>query len=105
MPHSNKTQAEEDQLTAAYQRVFMGKSTAQEGQLVFWDLINKSYLFRPFNQQNAGAYAMEGKREIGIEIMTRVNLMPNMGGVNALQVMEELKKTIDSVDKLKKTAK
>ena len=83
----------------------MGKSTAQEGQLVFWDLINKSYLFRPFNQQNAGAYAMEGKREIGIEIMTRVNLMPNMGGVNALQVMEELKKTIDSVDKLKKTAK
>ena len=106
MPHnSNNTQAEEDQLTAAYQRVFMGKSTAQEGQLVFWDLINKSYVFRPFSQQNAGAYAMEGKREIGLEIMTRVNLMPNIGGVVPLQVIEELKKTIDNVDKFKKTAK
>ena len=99
------TQEEEDQLTAAYQKVFMGTSTAQEGQLVFWDLINRCYVFRPYGQQNAGAYSMEGKREVGLHIFNQLNFMPNLGGVHAIKVMEELKKSMESASKLRGTAK
>lgn len=105
MQDNELTQAEKDQLTAAYQKVFMGKSTAQEGQMVFWDLINRTFVFRQFNQQNAGAYAMEGKRELGLHIMTQVNFMPNKAGVNPLQVLEEMKRTITNTEKLRGTAK
>lgn len=95
---------EQKQLISAYQKVFMGQSTPQEGQLVFWDLINRSYVFRPFNQQNAGAYAMEGKRELGLHIMSQVNFMPNHGGITAAQLMASLKESADSAAKLRGTA-
>ena len=83
----------------------MGKSTAQEGQLVFWDLIDRTHVFSPFNQQNAGAYAMEGKREVGLRLMEMVHLTPNVGGIDALRVMEEMKKSMESASRLYETAK
>lgn len=100
----NLTQAEEDQLTEAYQKVFMGNSTPQEGQLVLWDLINLTYVFRKFNQQNASAYAMEGKREIGIMLMERLHLSPKSSELHPLKVMARLEETISAAEKLKLTA-
>ena len=104
MPDNVLMSAEDKQLAGAYQRVFMGTSTPQEGQLVFWDLINRTFMFRPFGQHNAGAYAMEGKREIGLHLMTQVNFMPNLAGVNPLQVLQEMNESIESAEKLKGTA-
>lgn len=100
----NLSQAEEDQLTEAYQKVFMGNSTPQEGQLVLWDLINLTYVFRQFNQQNAGAYAMEGKREIGLMLMQKLHLSPKSSALHPLKVMARLEDSISSAEKLRLTS-
>lgn len=105
MQASNNTQAEEDQLTELFQKVFMGTSTAQEGQLVFWHLINETFVFRAFNQQNAGAYAMEGKREIGLELLQRVGLSPKQVGLKLPTALAQIESSITSAGKLKETAK
>ena len=99
-----RTEEQHNLLIAAYQKVFKGCSTAQEGQLVFWDLIDRMHVFSPYNQQNAGAYAMEGRRELGLHIMEMVELSPNLGGINAVKVMEEMKQSMDAAAKLNRTA-
>lgn len=100
----NLSQSEEDQLIEAYQKVFMGNSTPQEGQLVLWDLINKTYVFREYNQQNAGAYAMEGKREIGLDLIRKLHLSPKSSELHPLKVMARIEESISSAENLRKTA-
>ena len=39
------------------------------GRRVLWFLIHETYVFRKFGQHNASAYAMEGKRELGQDII------------------------------------
>ena len=39
------------------------------GRRVLWFLIHETYVFREYRQHNAGAYALEGKRELGLEMM------------------------------------
>jgi hypothetical protein len=39
------------------------------GRRVLWFLIFETYVFRKYGQYNAGAYAMEGKRELGQDII------------------------------------
>jgi hypothetical protein len=91
----------EKQMIKAYQKVFL---STEEGHLVFWDLMNRGFVFRPFNQQNAGAYAMEGKREIGLHIMNMVEFQPPMGrpGLNEI---EKIRQSLDTAAKYKETAK
>ena len=87
--------AEEKQLIKAYQKVFMG---SVEGQLVFWDLMDKGYVFRTFGQQNANAYALEGKRELALYILGAVELQPSLGRPGTL----EMKKLIESIERVSK---
>ena len=42
------------------------------GRRVLTFLIDQSYLFEPFNQLNAKAYNLEGKREMGLMIASLV---------------------------------
>ena len=85
---------EERQLNKAYQAVFLGSS---EGQLVFWDLMDKGYVFRSFNQQNANAYALEGKRELALDIMHRVELSPDLGRSG----FDRIRKSLEATAKFK----
>lgn len=39
------------------------------GRRVLWYLIHETHVYRKFGQTNAGAYALEGKRELGLEIV------------------------------------
>lgn len=70
-------QKAELQLLKAYQNVFLN---TVEGQMVFWDLINECHVFRPFNMMNAGAYKLEGKREMGLHLMNMVEFSELHGG-------------------------
>lgn len=81
------TPKEEEKLKLAYQNVFL-KST--EGQLVLWDLINRCHVFKPFGQQNAGAYAKEGQRELGLHLMHMVHLTDRVGGAPGPERMERI---------------
>lgn len=91
--------AQEDQLLRAYQDLFLG---SPEGQLVLWDLLNQCHVFREFGQYNAGAYALEGKREIGLELMRRVYLYDKLGGPGPGK-MQEIISSIISADKIQVT--
>jgi len=42
------------------------------GRRVLWLLLYETYVFRKFGQQNASAYAMEGKRELGQDLMSYI---------------------------------
>lgn len=85
------------QLITAYQKVFLGSA---EGQLVFWDLMDRCFLFRPFGQQNANAYALEGKREVALKILAMVELAPSLGRPNHKQ-MEQIKRSLDMTHNFK----
>ncbi len=39
------------------------------GRQVLWLLIHETYVFRKFGQHNASAYALEGKRELGQDLI------------------------------------
>ena len=67
-------------LIQAYKNTFSGP----DGQIVFWDLMKKTYVFRAFGQHNAGAYAMEGKRELGLYILSAVQFTENDQGLKQL---------------------
>lgn len=40
-----------------------------ESRRVLWWLIHNTYIFRSFGQHNASAYALEGKRELGQDVI------------------------------------
>ena len=42
-------------------------STPQGRRVLVW-LTHQLYVFRPYKQFNAGSYAQQGKREVGVEI-------------------------------------
>ena len=48
-----------------FQKVFCGDA---DGRKVLWWLVHETHLFRPFGGQNANAYALEGKRELGLDV-------------------------------------
>ena len=99
MADNQELGAEEKQLIRAYQDLFMGSA---EGQLVLWDLLNQTYVFRKFNQQNAGAYAMEGKREIGLYIFEKTNLSPQLGGMSP-EALVKIKHSLNAAEKVRQT--
>lgn len=90
---------EEKQLIVAYQKTFMG---TPEGQLVFWDLMNKGYVFRPYGQHNASAYALEGKRAFALEIFRYVEFAPGLGMVPGPDAMDNMRKSLEMVARFKK---
>ena len=70
-------------LQADYQEVF---GTAA-GKRVFWDLLGQTYIFQPFGDQNAKAYAKEGRREIGLYILAACGFNSNSSGLIRLVKM------------------
>jgi len=83
----------------AYQNVFLG---SVEGQTVLWDLINRCHVFRPFKAQNAGAYILEGKRELGLHILTMVEFSDRHGGPDPAG-MEKIRRSLERTAKVKIT--
>lgn len=67
-------------LEAAYRNVF----STDDGQLVFWDLLNKTYVFKEFGAQNASAYAMEGKRVLGLYLLAQTGFTETDDGLKDL---------------------
>lgn len=76
-----KKSAEEfRQLLRDYQYVFSGP----RGQRVFWDLLDQSYMFFPYEQHNASSYVKEGRREIGLYLLAAVGFRPDPSGLAML---------------------
>lgn len=73
-----KSQEEMGQLFRDYQHVFLG---SDEGQRVLWDLLDQTYLFFPYEQQNASAYSKEGRREIGLYLLAAIGFRPDSGSL------------------------
>ena len=87
------------QMLRAYQNVFLG---SVDGQLVLWDLINECHVFRPFKSQNAGSYLLEGKRELGLHILTMVKFSEQHGGPGPAG-MEKIMQSLERTAKVKTT--
>ena len=85
------------QLLKAYQNVFLGTA---EGQMVFWDLINRCHVFKAFKTQNAGAYLLEGKRELGLHLMDMVEFADRHGGPDPAG-MERIRQSLERTAQLK----
>lgn len=84
---------DEINLLRAYQNVFLGST---DGQIVLWDLINECHVFRPFKSQNAGSYLLEGKRELGLHLLTMVNFSTRHGGpgpAEMAKILQSLERT------------
>ena len=79
------------QLLRAYQNVFLG---SVDGQIVLWDLINMCHVFRAFKAQNAGAYVLEGKREVGLHLLTMVEFSERRGGPSPAG-MEKIRQSLE----------
>lgn len=90
---------EELELLRAYQNVFLGSA---EGQIVFWDLINNCHVFKAFKTQNAGAYLLEGKRELGLYLMNMVEFSTRHGGPDPAG-MERIRQSLERTAKAKIT--
>ncbi len=95
MTSEEKEEKEELRMLRAYQNVFLG---SVEGQIVLWDLINMSHVFRPFKTQNAGAYLLEGKREMGLYILNRVEFANRHGGPDPAG-MDKIRKSLERTSK------
>lgn len=61
------------------------------GNRVFFDLLNQTYIFHPFEQQNASAYAKEGKRELGLYLLGCVGFSDDSDGLTRLILMLKAK--------------
>ena len=57
------------------------------GVRVLFDLFEKSYIFAPFGQQNAQAYAKEGKRELGLYLLSMIGFQSNPNQLSKLTLM------------------
>lgn len=57
------------------------------GLRVLFDLFEKSYIFAPFGQQNAQAYAKEGKRELGLYLLSMIGFQSNPNQLMRLTMM------------------
>lgn len=67
-------------MSMRYQRVFSG----HDGQTVLWDILEQTYLFFPYLQQNAGSYVKEGRREIGLFLLARMGFTPDPNSLRRL---------------------
>ncbi len=70
-------------LQKAYQSVF----GTPEGQKVFWDLLDQTYMFYPFEQENAGSYKKEGRREMGLYLLACCGFTKDANGLASLARM------------------
>ena len=78
-------------LAEAYKKVFLG---SPEGQLVFWDIMNKGHLFQDQTEFNASAYRMLGRRSLSLEIFNLVEMTPDILPGLKSQAMEKIHKSI-----------
>lgn len=63
----------------------------EAGRRVLWFLVHETYVFRNFGQHNAGAYALEGKRELGQEILNMIGheeVLKSLAAVKAAETKE-----------------
>ncbi len=73
-----------DSLRRDYQQVF----SSPAGQRVFWDLLEQTYVFYPYEQYNASAYGKEGRRELGLYILAATGFSPDANSL--LKLMKSL---------------
>ena len=64
-----------------------------EGRRVLWDILDHSYLFTPFNQENASAYKKEGKRENALYILGCLGLTNDIDSLTRL--IQTLQKKVE----------
>lgn len=83
---------DQKELMRAYQKVFLG---SQEGQLVLWDILNFSEVFRDFAETNAGVYRHNGKRSVGLMILQMTEFTPKQSN------MSKIHETVENVSKRK----
>lgn len=84
------------QLERAYQNTFLGSA---DGQIVFWDLINKCHVFKAFKAQNAGSYVLEGKRELGLHLLNMVEFVDTRHGGPIPARIEEIRQSLERTAK------
>lgn len=97
----------EEQLEAiqrAYKNVFLGESTAREGQLVLVDLMNKCKIFGLNGGDPHKDAILGGKRSIGIHIFFMTALSPAYGGqidildlANITKILEGAHDTLSTI--------
>jgi len=56
------------------------------GRRVLTWLVHETYIYRRFEQQNAKAYALEGKRELGLEVQDLIGLTNMLQALNNVTV-------------------
>ena len=67
-------------LAKDYQDVFIGRSDAQQGLRVLFDLINQCHVFTVNTKSPHDAAVLEGMRKVGIYLMQQVAMAPKYGG-------------------------
>lgn len=98
-----KTTAEQRALSKAYKNVFLGSSTAQEGQLVLTDLINQCNIFKVNLKSAEEALILEAKKSIGIYLFAQVGLTAEYGGEVDLMQLGNITQVLASTDAYMRT--
>ena len=82
-----------------YTKVFSGQSTAQEGLLVFMDLLNFSEALQDVPETNATVYKHLGKRSVGLRIMKLAEFTEGNGRMGFAGI-SKIHKAVESAEKL-----
>jgi hypothetical protein len=87
--HQKELDDLKEQERRLFRRVFMGDSTAQEGQYVLWSILKKCGLFITNTRSAEAALAMEARREIANYLLAQTNLYPDYKqDIEGMQVFE-----------------
>ena len=82
-----------------YTKVFSGKSTEEEGLLVFMDLLNFSEALQDVPETNATVYKHLGKRSVGLRIMQLAEFTEGNGRMG-FSGISKIHKAVESAEKL-----
>lgn len=97
--YHHMTTEELEDLMRAYQAVFLGNSTPEQGQLVYADLLmNATHVFGVNPHTNAQVYKTESKREVGLHLLYMCDLAPQLTHVRNSNTFQGLSNILETAN-------